>query len=134
MYGALQDGIFEGNIRTTNDNLYVERASKYFDRTVPFHSILYSAEDVELPRPSDGNALPQRWCGLHGRTEEWMNTVLQAIRSTNEEQEGVRNRRFLQVADEVSKTMELIFPSRTSWPRKRQQVGEFSTQVLCMGS
>lgn len=84
VYGSLDRGIFEGSIRTENDNFYVERASKYFNGTVPFQSVFYSAADVEFPnKPSTTeNAQPSRWCGLYGHREIWMNRVLKAFGSS----------------------------------------------------
>lgn len=77
MYGALHDGIFEGGIETIWGRFYVEAATKYFNHTTPFHSVLYSAEDVRFPAYDQNHAEQQGWCGVRGDTERWMNSVLE---------------------------------------------------------
>lgn len=59
VFGAIRDGVFEGRIRTQNDDtFYVERAHHYFDssdhrlnqnKSLPFHSVIYSAKHVADP-------------------------------------------------------------------------------------
>ncbi|XP_049270198.1 disintegrin and metalloproteinase domain-containing protein 10-like [Rhipicephalus sanguineus] len=78
VFGSLHGGIFEGSIDTgSGDSLYVERSEKFFTNSQPFHSVLYSAHDVEVPA-SHGGGGP--WCGLHGDTEKWMKDVLRRFR------------------------------------------------------
>ncbi|KAL3219899.1 hypothetical protein MRX96_005655 [Rhipicephalus microplus] len=78
VFGSLHGGIFEGSIDTgSGDSLYVEGSEKFFNNTQPFHSVLYSANDVEVPTSSGGGG---RWCGLHGDTEKWMKDVLRRFR------------------------------------------------------
>ncbi|XP_075534887.1 disintegrin and metalloproteinase domain-containing protein 10 homolog [Dermacentor variabilis] len=77
VYGSLHGGIFEGSINTgSGDSLYVERSEKFFNSSQPFHSVLYSADDVEIPVSRGGGP----WCGLHGNTEKWMKDVLRRFR------------------------------------------------------
>ncbi|KAH7966339.1 hypothetical protein HPB49_015388 [Dermacentor silvarum] len=77
VFGSLHGGIFEGSINTgSGDSLYVERSEKFFNNSQPFHSVLYSADDVEIPVSPGGG----RWCGLHGSTEKWMKDVLRRFR------------------------------------------------------
>ena len=57
--GHLRDGVFEGQIRTQNDDTYyVERAHHYFNssdyqlkhnKSLPFHSLIYSSKHVTDP-------------------------------------------------------------------------------------
>ncbi|EEC02615.1 conserved hypothetical protein [Ixodes scapularis] len=81
VYGALRRGVFEGSIHTTGDDFYVERASNFFNGSAPFHSVLYSARDVEFPPPegTGGSQRRRQWCGLYGHRERWMNRVLDSF-------------------------------------------------------
>ncbi|XP_064463743.1 disintegrin and metalloproteinase domain-containing protein 10-like isoform X2 [Ornithodoros turicata] len=79
VYGSLHNGVFEGSISTRKENFYVEAASKYFKKPVPFKSIIYSSDQVEFPqskKPGHGS-----WCGLSGDTEKWMNRILENSQS-----------------------------------------------------
>lgn len=59
VFGAIRDGIFEGQIHTQNDQtFYVERAHNYFNssdqqlinnKSLPFHSVIYSSRHVSDP-------------------------------------------------------------------------------------
>ena len=67
--GSIKKGIFEGSIRTDDDNVfYVERARKYLDdlrkhnskfknvthhKDLDFHSVIYSTADVKHPHSDD---------------------------------------------------------------------------------
>ncbi|KAK8780684.1 hypothetical protein V5799_017968 [Amblyomma americanum] len=74
VFGSLHGGVFEGSIETgSGHSLYVERAEKFFNDSRPFHSVLYSSADLDFPAGG-------RWCGLHGRTEEWMMDILRRNR------------------------------------------------------
>ncbi|XP_042147854.1 disintegrin and metalloproteinase domain-containing protein 10-like [Ixodes scapularis] len=81
VYGALRRGVFEGSIHTAGDDFYVERASNYFNGSAPFHSVLYSARDVQFPPPegTGGSQRRRQWCGLYGHRERWMNRVLDSF-------------------------------------------------------
>ena len=51
-FGALRDGIFDGEIRTQNDGVYyVERAQKYFsdNSNETFHSVIYHEDHLKDP-------------------------------------------------------------------------------------
>ncbi|XP_050035653.2 disintegrin and metalloproteinase domain-containing protein 10-like [Dermacentor andersoni] len=79
VFGSLHRGVFEGSIDTgSGDSLYVERARKFFNDTRPYHSVLYSSADVEIPTVAEGGS--GRWCGLHGSTEHWMKDMLRRYR------------------------------------------------------
>ncbi|XP_064463786.1 disintegrin and metalloproteinase domain-containing protein 10-like [Ornithodoros turicata] len=69
VYGALHDGIFEGGIDTSNGSYYVELATKYFEHPTSFHSVLYSAGDVEYPHGGTS------FCGLSGNKESLMDEL-----------------------------------------------------------
>ena len=59
VFGAIRDGIFQGQINTQNDHtFYVERAHHYFNssdyqlinnKSLPFHSVIYSSRHVTDP-------------------------------------------------------------------------------------
>lgn len=59
VFGAIRDGIFQGQINTQNDQtFYVERAHHYFNssdyqlidnNSLPFHSVIYSSRHVTDP-------------------------------------------------------------------------------------
>ncbi|XP_065302942.1 disintegrin and metalloproteinase domain-containing protein 10-like [Dermacentor albipictus] len=104
VFGSLHGGIFEGSIHTgSGDSLYVERSEKFFNSSQPFHSVLYSADDVEIPASRGGGP----WCGLHGSTEKWMKDMLRRFRrgSRTERQSHKHGHvgRKLQAVAEVSK-------------------------------
>ena len=40
------DGLFEGHITSSSDYYIVERASRYFNQSQPFHSVIYRKDDV----------------------------------------------------------------------------------------
>ncbi|XP_077564433.1 disintegrin and metalloproteinase domain-containing protein 10-like [Haemaphysalis longicornis] len=71
VFGALHDGVFEGTIQSRSGRFYVEGAHKFFSRLTPFHSVLYSARDVRMPRV-DGSP---GWCGVRGQTARWMSRL-----------------------------------------------------------
>ncbi|KAL3243353.1 hypothetical protein MRX96_020614 [Rhipicephalus microplus] len=76
VFGSLYHGVFEGSIETSSgDSFYVERASRFFNDSRSYHSVLYSSADIEFPTLAGG-----RWCGLHGSTEEWMRDTLHRLR------------------------------------------------------
>ncbi|CAN7984028.1 unnamed protein product, partial [Ixodes hexagonus] len=79
VFGALRRGVFEGSIHTAADDFFVERASNYFNGSTTFHSILYSAKDVEFSHQDAGGRQPRHWCGLYGHRERWMNKVLESF-------------------------------------------------------
>ncbi|XP_075740530.1 disintegrin and metalloproteinase domain-containing protein 10-like [Rhipicephalus microplus] len=64
VYGGLHKGVFEGSIQSRWGRFYVEGARKFFDRRMPFHSVMYAAEDAGIPQ--------QGWCGVNGETTRWM--------------------------------------------------------------
>ncbi|XP_064471133.1 disintegrin and metalloproteinase domain-containing protein 10-like isoform X2 [Ornithodoros turicata] len=76
VYGSLHDGVFEGGIHTRNGSYYAESARKYFEKQMPFKSVIYSATDAEFPRNNKTGSA--RLCGLYGRTEAWMDNVLRS--------------------------------------------------------
>ncbi|XP_037518187.2 retrovirus-related Pol polyprotein from transposon 17.6 [Rhipicephalus sanguineus] len=79
VFGSLHRGLFEGSIETgSGDSLYVERASRFFNDSRPYHSVLYSSADIEFPTLTGGGH--GRWCGLHGSTEQWMRDTLRRFR------------------------------------------------------
>ncbi|KAL3222810.1 hypothetical protein MRX96_049955 [Rhipicephalus microplus] len=49
VYGGLHKGVFEGSIQSRWGRFYVEGARKFFDRRMPFHSVMYAAEDAGIP-------------------------------------------------------------------------------------
>ncbi|XP_050035329.1 disintegrin and metalloproteinase domain-containing protein 10-like [Dermacentor andersoni] len=73
VFGALHDGVFEGRIETTKGHYYAERANKYFAEDRPYHSIMYSANDVELP--DHENDTTQPGCGITEDVRQWMDRV-----------------------------------------------------------
>ncbi|XP_065282358.1 disintegrin and metalloproteinase domain-containing protein 10-like [Dermacentor albipictus] len=82
VFGSLHRGVFEGSIDTgSGASLYVERARRFFNDTRPYHSVLYSSADVEIPAAAGGGS--GHWCGLHGSTERWMKDMLRRFRRTS---------------------------------------------------
>ncbi|KAL1422767.1 hypothetical protein MTO96_021740 [Rhipicephalus appendiculatus] len=51
VYGGLHNGVFEGSIQSRWGRFYVEGAHKFFARRMPFHSVMYAAEDAGIPPP-----------------------------------------------------------------------------------
>ncbi|KAL1419765.1 hypothetical protein MTO96_004679 [Rhipicephalus appendiculatus] len=64
VFGALHSGVFEGSIRSRQGTFYMERSRKLFGgRTEPpFHSLVYSEDDVRIPAV----------CGLVDEVRTWM--------------------------------------------------------------
>ncbi|XP_076323272.1 disintegrin and metalloproteinase domain-containing protein 10-like [Tachypleus tridentatus] len=104
VYGSLREGVFEGKIHTSNETFYIERTHRYFKNNIsPFHSIIYSANDVIDPFASKrkGHAVG---CGITEKVLQWMQDVSNsAVPETDEStsisdlernQENERTKRF----------------------------------------
>ena len=47
VYGLVtRDGLFEGHITSSHGRYVIERSSRYFNTTQPFHSVIYRHDDV----------------------------------------------------------------------------------------
>lgn len=46
VHGSIIDGIFSGRIDLVGDTFYIDKAELYFSELQPFHSIIYSDQDV----------------------------------------------------------------------------------------
>ncbi|XP_076311561.1 disintegrin and metalloproteinase domain-containing protein 10-like [Tachypleus tridentatus] len=74
VYGSIRKGVFEGKIHTRNKTYYVERAHKYFgNSTRPFHSIIYTANDVKDPFAAKRKGIAG--CGVTESVLQWMQDV-----------------------------------------------------------
>lgn len=48
VFGALNNGVFQGKISTADEEYYVDPAELYFDKAKDFHSVIYKSKDVEF--------------------------------------------------------------------------------------
>ncbi|XP_064463694.1 disintegrin and metalloproteinase domain-containing protein 10-like [Ornithodoros turicata] len=128
VYGALHDGIFEGGIDTSNGSYYVESAAKYFEYPTSFHSVLYSASDVEYPHGGT------RFCGLYGNTERWMNEVLQERSQRRSAERLHKPRQHPRLGRRLHSIEDSTAPTIDSWyseghVNETRRAGEISRRV-----
>lgn len=79
VFGAVRDGVFDGQIKTENDGIYyVERVQKYFPdlSNETFHSVIYHEHHLTDPYHHSrhaGHRAPG--CGVSDSVQDWMNEV-----------------------------------------------------------
>lgn len=74
VYGSIRNGIFEGKIHTKNHTYYVERTHKYGVRDQPYHSIIYSENDVHDPY-AEKRESHIGGCAGTGKVLQWMQDI-----------------------------------------------------------
>lgn len=77
VHGSIINGIFSGRIDTEHETYYVDKSHFHFTEKQPFHSFIYSSDDV-LPLSNDGNAVKDDHtsCGVkNAGIHEWMNKI-----------------------------------------------------------
>ena len=74
VYGSIRSGIFEGKIHTKNHTYYVERTHKYGLRDQPYHSIIYSENDVHDPYAQKRES-HIGGCAGTGKVLQWMQDI-----------------------------------------------------------
>ncbi|KAL3277841.1 hypothetical protein HHI36_013182 [Cryptolaemus montrouzieri] len=78
VFGSVFDGVFEGNILTSNGQYFVERAQHYFSpSTYPnqtFHSVIYHENHVSDPHSHlyEGHSAG---CGINDDILQWMQNI-----------------------------------------------------------
>jgi len=87
-FGAIRDGVFDGQIHTASDGIYyIERANKYFDtpdlqhednNTSKFHSVIYHEKHLIDPFHHSKKVnlgLNHPGCGISDSTQSWMDQI-----------------------------------------------------------
>lgn len=78
VHGSISDGVFHGNIITSKDTYYVEKARYYFPNhsyvAEGFHSIIYKDKHVEDPHKNI-RTVHSNGCGLTEDVSRWMDHV-----------------------------------------------------------
>lgn len=74
VYGSVRNGIFEGKVHTKNHTYYVERTHKYGLRDQPYHSIIYSENDVHDPY-AEKRESHIGGCAGTGKVLKWMQDI-----------------------------------------------------------
>ena len=63
------DGSFDGHITTGQKTFYIEPSGRYL-KDAPFHSVIYSSDDVLHPSPSDDSSSSCKSHELHLKVNE----------------------------------------------------------------
>lgn len=87
-FGAIRDGVFDGQIHTASDGIYyIERANKYFDTpdlqhedntTSKFHSVIYHENHLVDPFHHSKKVnlgLNHPGCGISDSVQSWMDQI-----------------------------------------------------------
>lgn len=74
VYGSIRNGIFEGKIHTKNKTYYVERTHKYGIKDQPYHSIIYTDDDVHDPYAEKRDS-HFGGCAATGKILKWMEDI-----------------------------------------------------------
>lgn len=74
VYGSIRNGIFEGKVHTKNHTYFVERTHKYGLRDQPYHSIIYSENDVHDPY-AEKRESHIGGCAGTGKVLQWMQDI-----------------------------------------------------------
>jgi disintegrin and metalloproteinase domain-containing protein 10 len=88
-FGAIRDGVFDGQIHTASEGIYyIERANKYFDtpdlqhednnNTSKFHSVIYHEKHLIDPFHHSKKVnlgLNHPGCGISDSTQSWMDQI-----------------------------------------------------------
>ena len=87
-FGAIRDGVFDGQIETDEGTFYVERANKYFPDLTndTFHSVIYHEKHLKDPfrhSRSAGHIHKRPGCGISESTRDWMETVQRSAEPTD---------------------------------------------------
>ena len=87
-FGAIRDGVFDGQISTKEGTFYVERANKYFPDLTndTFHSVIYHEKHLKDPfhhSRSAGQINKRPGCGVSESTREWMETIQRSAEPTD---------------------------------------------------
>ncbi|KAG8191817.1 hypothetical protein JTE90_022809 [Oedothorax gibbosus] len=83
VYGSIRNGIFEGKIHTQNQTYYVERTHKYGLKDQPYHSVIYSENDVQDPY-AEKRESHIGGCAGTGKVLQWMQDVSTAANPEDE--------------------------------------------------
>ncbi|GMT00819.1 hypothetical protein PENTCL1PPCAC_22993, partial [Pristionchus entomophagus] len=53
VFGSIHDGIFEGMITLSNGEEFWIESSFPYNASVPFHSFIYSTDEIEMPESTE---------------------------------------------------------------------------------
>lgn len=78
VHGSINDGVFHGQIITSKDSFFIEKANYYFPNHSlvqdGFHSVIYKDKHVNDPYKSK-RTVHENGCGLTGDVSHWMDLV-----------------------------------------------------------
>ena len=87
-FGAIRDGVFDGQIVTDEGTYYVERANKYFPDLTndTFHSVIYHEKHLKDPFYHSrvaGQNHKRPGCGISDSVRSWMESIQRSGEPTN---------------------------------------------------